>query len=332
MRVEVGIGLQTDKNLGDYARLARIAEAGGVDVVSVFGDLLYQPPIVALLEMAAATEAVRLGASCWNPYTLHPYEIAGQVAALDRASDGRAYVGLARGAWLGRLGMTQPRPITHLREATAVIRTLLTGDPDGSPGAIFPLAAGTTLRYPTGGRMPPILIGAWGPKAAALAGELADEIKVGGSANPALVEVIRDRLGPGCARAGRSPADVRIVFGAVTVVDEDAEAARRRARREVAMYLTVVAELDPTVSLDGRLVADIGQLVARGATDRAADLIDDNVLDRFAFSGDPAQVAAHAQRLIDAGVGRVDFGTPQGLTDEHGIELLVQQVIPRLRR
>jgi 5,10-methylenetetrahydromethanopterin reductase len=330
--VEVGVGLQTDKNPGDYARLARIAEAGGVDVISVFGDLLYQPPIVALLEMAAATERVRLGASCWNPYTLHPYEIAGQVAALDRASDGRAYVGLARGAWLGQLGMTQPRPVTHLREATAVIRALLTGDPDGSTGAIFSLAAGTTLRYRTSGRTPPILIGAWGPKAAALAGELADEIKVGGSANPALVEVIRDRLLPGCARAGRSPADVRIVFGAVTVVDEDADAARRRARREVAMYLAVVAELDPTVSLDGRLVADIGQLVAQGAPDRAADLIDDDVLDRFAFSGDPARVAHHAQRLIDAGVGRVDFGTPQGLTDQHGIELLVEQVIPRLHR
>jgi 5,10-methylenetetrahydromethanopterin reductase len=332
MRVEVGVGLQTDKEPGEYARLARIAEAGGVDVVSVFGDLLYQPPIVALLEMARATERVRVGASCWNPYTLHPYEIAGQVAALDRASHGRAYVGLARGAWLGQLGLTQPRPVDHLREALGVIRCLLTGDPGGSRGTIFPLAAGVTLRYVTSGRMPPVLIGAWGPKAAALAGEVADEIKLGGSANADLVEVVRGRLEPGCTRAGRSVDDIRVVFGAVTVIDENGEAARARARREVAMYLAVVAELDPTVSIDPRRVAAIGHLVAEGDTDRAAELIDDDVLDRFAFSGDPVQVADHAQRLIDAGAGRVDFGTPHGLTDQRGMDLLVRQVIPRLRR
>ena len=118
----------------------------------------------------------------------------------------------------------------------------------------------------------------------------------------------------------------------MTVVDENGEAARALARHEVAMYLAVVAELDPTVSIDPRLVAHIGHLVAGGHTDRAAELIDDDVLDRFAFSGDPAQVADHAQRLIDAGAGRVDFGTPHGLTPERGMELLTRQVIPRLRR
>jgi 5,10-methylenetetrahydromethanopterin reductase len=330
--VEFGIGLQTDKAPGDYARLARIAEAGGVDVLSVFGDLLYQPPIVALLEMAQATERVRLGAACWNPYTLHPYEIAGQVAALDRASRGRAYVGLARGSWLGRLGLAQPRPVTHLREAVALIRTLLSAEPGGSSGAVFPLARGSTLRYPVPDRVPPVLIGAWGPRMTALAGEIADEIKIGGSANPDLVAVVRNRLRPGCERAGRAVEDVRIVFGAVTVVDEDAAAARAHARREVAIYLAVVAGLDPTVAVEAGLVARVERLVADGSTEPAAALIDDDLLDRFAFSGSPDQVAAQAQRLIDAGAGRIDFGTPHGLTDVRGVELLVQRVLPRLRQ
>ena len=41
--------------------------------------------------------------------------------------------------------------------------------------------------------------------------------------------------------------EVGIVVGAVTVVDEDGDAARERARREVAMYLEVVGGLDPTL-------------------------------------------------------------------------------------
>ena len=91
-RVQVTLGLQTDKAPGAYAQLARLAEDLGFDGVSVFSDLLYQPPVAALLEMAAATTRVRLGCACWNPYTLHPYEIAGQFAAVDAASGGRAYL------------------------------------------------------------------------------------------------------------------------------------------------------------------------------------------------------------------------------------------------
>src|ERR1700761_7813611 len=145
---EYGIAFQTDKPPGGYAPLAAAAEAHGFDVVSVFADLLYQPPLPALLEMAAATSRVRLGAACLNPYTQHPYEIAGQVAALDAASGGRAYLGLARGAWLDAGGVTARRPLTRLRAAAAVARLLLAGEESGVAGREFRLTAGTALRYP----------------------------------------------------------------------------------------------------------------------------------------------------------------------------------------
>jgi 5,10-methylenetetrahydromethanopterin reductase len=43
-------------------------------------------------------------------------------------------------------------------------------------------------------------------------------------------------------------------------------------------------------------------------------------------------VAALAQRVLDAGAGRVDFGTPHGLTDGAGVALLGTRVLPLLRR
>jgi 5,10-methylenetetrahydromethanopterin reductase len=323
MRTEIGLGLQSDKPAGTYARLARAAEEAGFDVLSVFGDLMYQPPIFALLEMAGATSRVRLGPACLNPYSMAPYEIAGQIAALDLASHGRGYLGLARGTWLGAVGLPQPRPITALTEAAEVVRRLLGGDSDGYDGRMFRLAPGATLRYDRFRPDPPLLIGAWGPQGAALAGRIADEIKVGGSANPDMVPVIRSRVGND---------EVGIVLGAVTVVDTDGEAARARARTEVAMYLAVVAGLDPTVTLPDGLVATVSSLVDRGDHEAAGRLIPDDVLDRFAFSGTPAQVAAQAQALIDAGVRRVEFGTPHGLTDDRGVELLGSAVLPLLSR
>jgi 5,10-methylenetetrahydromethanopterin reductase len=320
-RREVGLGLQTDKPLGEYGPLARTAEDAGFAVVTTFNDLWFQPALPALLEIARSTQHLRIGPSCLNPFTLHPVEIAGQTAMLDVASDGRAFLGLARGAWLETIGVDQSDPVTGIREAWDIIRRLLDGDDSGLEGRRFSLPRGGRLRYPVLRRSVPLLIGAWAPRLAAFAGEAAQELKVGGSANPDVVPVMRERLG--------NP-DVRIVLGAVTVVDEDADRARRIARREVAMYLAVVAELDPTVSLEPELVARIRDLVRAGDDEAAGALISDDVLDRFAFAGSPEQIAAHAEAVFDAGAGRVEFGTPHGRPERNGVQLLCREVLPRL--
>lgn len=304
---ELGLGLQTDKPLGEYAALARVAEDGGFDVVTAYNDLWFQPPLPALLEIAAATTRVRVGPSCLNPFTVHPVEIAGQIAVLDAASEGRAFLGLARGAWLEELGVDQSEPVTAIREAWEVVSRLLAGDESGFAGDRFSLPAGSRPRYDRRRASVPLLVGTWSPKLAAFAGEAAQELKVGGSANPDVVPVLRERIGND---------DVRIVLGAVTVVDEDGERARDVARREVAMYLDVVAQLDPTFSLEPH---------------SPGDGIPDDVLDRFAFAGTPEQVAAHAEAVFAAGAGRIDFGTPHGVPEERGVELLCTQVLPRLR-
>ncbi len=305
--------MQSNKAPSAYARLAQMAEEYGFDVLTVFADLMYQPPILPLLIAAQNTSRIRLGPSCLNPFTQHPVEIAGQVAVLDLASKGRAYLGLARGAWLDAAGIKQARPVRALREAAEIVRLLLARDAGGYRGEIFSLAPGTTLQYEVARPRIPLLIGTWSPKTAALSGEIADEVKIGGSANPAMVRRMRELVDVGTARVGRSADDVRIVVGAVTVVAEDGAAARRLARSAVAMYLDVVGRLDPTMAVP------------------AGTEISDEVLDRFAMSGTPERVAAQAQALFDAGAGRVEFGSPHGLSEEDGVRLLGERVLPRLR-
>jgi len=319
---QVGLGLQTDKPPGAYAALAQLADEAGFDVVTTFNDLWFQPALPALLEIAAATRRVRVGPSCLNPFTVHPVEIAGQIAVLDAASNGRAFLGLARGTWLEPLGLDQSDPVTAIGEAWEVVRRLLAADVSGFGGRRFSLPAGQRLRFPILRAEVPLLIGTWAPRLSALAGKVAQELKIGGSANPDVIPVIRRQIGN---------ADVTIVIGAVTVVDHDGERARTLARREVAMYLAVVAELDPTVSIDEELIARVRTLVASGDDGAAGMLIPDDVLDRFAFAGTPEQIAAHAELLFAAGAGRVDFGTPHGVPERHGVELLCRDVLPRLR-
>ena len=321
-RPELGLGLQTDKRPGEYGPLARAAEQAGFAVVTTFNDLWFQPALPPLLEIARSTTSVRVGPSCLNPFTLHPVEIAGQIAALDAASDGRAFLGLARGAWLASIGVDQSDPVAAIREAWEVVRRLLAANGDGFEGTRFSLPRGARLCYPVRRSSVPLLVGTWSPRLAAFAGDAAEELKVGGCANPDVVPVMREWI---------RNADVRIVLGAVTVVDDDAARARTIARREVAMYLVVVAELDPTASLDPELVVRVRALVDAGDHEGAGSLIPDDVLDRFAFAGSPAQVAGHAEAVFAAGAGRVDFGTPHGAPERRGVELLCREVLPRLR-
>lgn len=328
---ELSIAFQSDKPPADYAELARRVETHGFDVLSIYADLLFQPPIVPLAVAAGATSRIRLGPASLNPYTLHPVEIAGQVASLDRLSGGRAYLGLSRGAWLDEIGVTQDRPLSRLREAIDVVEHLLAGRREVYAGRHVRLTKHHARRYDVARPRVPLLLGSWGPRTLALAGERADEVKIGGSANPDIVPVVREWTGRGAARAGRDPAEIGICLGAVTVVDEDRDLARALIRREVALYLPVVAGLDPTVAVDPELMSRIAALVARGGADQAGELVPDDLLDRFAFAGNPDDIIRQSEALFAAGVTRIEFGTPHGVTPGEGLRLLGERVLPALR-
>jgi len=327
---EVSIAFQSNKTVAEYVALACAVEAYGFDALSVYGDLMFQPPIGPLLLMARATTRIRLGPASVNPYTLHPVEIAGQIALLDAVSGGRTYLGLSRGAWLESLGIAQTRPVATMREAVAVVRHLLAKKREAFDGAVFHLSAHNIFQYDVLRPDVPLMIGSWGPKLAALAGEVADEVKVGGCVNPAMVPVMRERIAVGARRAGRDVDAVGVVLGAVTVVDDDGAAARQRAKEEVARYLPTVAGLDPTVAIDPELLARMKTAGQQGDWHTAAALISDDLLHPFAFAGTPADVVAHAESIFAAGASRIEFGTPHGLTDARGIQLLGEQVLPAL--
>jgi 5,10-methylenetetrahydromethanopterin reductase len=331
IRSPAGLGFQSNKRPSGYERLAAGAEYYGFDAVSVYADLYFQPPLPALLAMARVTSGIKLGPACLNPYMMHPVEIAGQMAALDAASNGRAFLGLARGSWLNELGVDQRDAPRAVAEAAAIVAALLERDRNGVTGHHFVLPAGAELRQRPFRASLPLLIGTWGPRLARVAGEIADEVKIGGTANREMVPLMRQWVSEGEIAAGRPKNTVGIVAGAVTVVDEDGRLARARARQEVVMYLDVVGALDPTIQIPPGLLQQIHREMRASGAGAASKLIPDEVLDRFAFAGTPAAVADHALDVLNAGADRIDFGTPHGTSDDHGLELLGAQVLPALR-
>jgi 5,10-methylenetetrahydromethanopterin reductase len=143
--LKVGIAFQSNKTPAEYAALAKQVDQYAFDVVSVYNDLLFQPALGPLLFMAPHLKRAQMGPAALNPFTVHPLEIAGQAAVLDMATAGRAYLGLARGAWLDALGIRSARPLAALREAILLVRHVLERNPAAFEGEVFRLAAGATL-------------------------------------------------------------------------------------------------------------------------------------------------------------------------------------------
>jgi 5,10-methylenetetrahydromethanopterin reductase len=327
----VSIAFQTDHPLAAYGPLAAAAERHGFDVVSVYNDLLYQPAWLPLHEIARATRRVALGPAAVNPFLCHPLTLAGNAALLDEASGGRAYLGLARGAWLDFLGVQPPRPVRALREAFECVRHLLRGSREPYRGEVFRLAGGDSLRWSVARPELPFLLGSWGRATIRACIAQVAEVKVGGTANPELVPRYRAELDAAAAAVGRKPGEVGLAVGCVSVVDRDGRAARDRARRKAALYLGVIAELDPTLGVEPERLARIRAAAAVYDFAGAAREIPDTLLARVALAGTPEEIAAQADALYAAGVDRVEFGTPHGLDEAEGLRLLGEAVLPALR-
>src|SRR3954447_27087135 len=119
---EISIAFQTDKTPAQYQELAQIVNKYPFDVVSVYGDLPFQQSFGPLMIMAPYLERARLGPACVSPSRMQPIDMAGDVALLDHLSGGRAYLGIVRGAWLERHGITEVTPpVTAIRETVEIV-------------------------------------------------------------------------------------------------------------------------------------------------------------------------------------------------------------------
>lgn len=329
---ELSIAFQTDKRARDYIALAKLVDEFDFDAVTVYCDAPYHPSYGPLLLMAPHIKRARLGPAGVSPSRIHPIDIAAQTALLADLATSGVYLGLVRGGWLAEHGIPELQPpITGIREAIAIIQKLLAGETAGYDGRVFQIAEHARAPYPLPSKAIPLQIGTWGRKLAALAGEMADEVKIGGSANPDMIPLMADHIAVGEARAGREAGSVNIVIGAVSVVDEDRDAARWMARKAVSLYMPIVSKLDTTLSIDPELMTRVQAHVSAGDADGAARLIPDEILDRFIFAGAPADIIEQCARLYDAGAQRIELGTPHGVREAAtGIRLIGEQVIPAL--
>ena len=304
---------------------ARAAESSGLGSAWIIEDY-FQPGAFALAAAAAAvTERLAIGLGVVNPYTRHPALLAMETAALAGIAPGRVVLGLGSSNrhWIQtQMGIPFSAPLGGLRESIGIIRGLLDGERVSARGEIFTVD-GVRLEWSPSERVP-LLLGVKGPRALALAGEMADGVHCAVLSSPAHVRRVRRTAG-----AGR--ADLTVVAYVITALSPDGETARAAVRPLIARYVGFLhgqsilrdAGLEPERTRPFR--------DALGAGAPATHLVDDTLIDTLAVAGTPEHCRRQLERWAEAGLDAPIAVLPDGLDPIEQMRLCGEILVPAWR-
>jgi 5,10-methylenetetrahydromethanopterin reductase len=319
-----GLQLHGTLPLDAFGRLATEAERLGFEDVTFHDTLMRRPVWPVLCDIARATRSVMVGPNVTHPFLQHPAVIAANLAHLDEVAGGRAVLGIGRGSLYELVAQSHRGTLRGVAEAVTVIRKLMRGERGTWEGEEFGLGPGQGLKFGQR-RDPDVYLGTFGPKGCRLAGAIADGVRAAAQWDPSYMLKVRDWVGEGAERAGRSPGDIGLVAENWTCLHPDRDRARRHARRIIATFLP---ELGPM--LDFYRIPQVEIEAARSATvfgdESAFEQISEATIDRFMAAGDHEDLRRGLDRLADAGFDAVSFSGVLGPEPEVALGMVGAEI------
>lgn len=309
----------------DIAPLAALAERSGFGELWLTEDLWYTSGVVCAGAALAATSTIPVGLGIQSAVTRHASIQALDFATLAQLYPGRFWPGIGLGlpAWLNQMGLMPKAPLRAVRETVESIRRLTGGEAVTMDGA-HRMDDIRLAHLPE--TVPPIYIGAVGPKSIRQAGRIADGLVASVTSGTDYVAWARALLDDGAAAAGVTERR-RIVTFALFSGDEDAGAARAALRSSLAFYLTIMqgTELISVYGIDDELAE-----LARGGVERVAAEMPDRWVEDLAVAGDGPRCAARIDALLAAGSDSVILFPAPFERGEELVRFAGSQVIPRI--
>ncbi|UCC51408.1 MAG: LLM class flavin-dependent oxidoreductase [Anaerolineaceae bacterium] len=319
--------LNNDLTLSQYEALAQAAELAGFDQFWVSHDLFLRSSSVILPIVARVTEKMEIGSCIFNPYTINPAELAMFAATMDELSGNRFNLGLAAGAkeFLQWVGLAQELPLMAMRETIGAVRRLLSGEAAALNGRFLQWSPEAFLRF-SAPRVTPIYVGAMGPKMLGLAGEMGDGVL------PLLFPpehffTVKPLVEAGIAVRPDTLSQLDFAACIWVSLSEDREAAKQPLAQKIAYY---GSSLGPLILAQlGLSVEDFSPIQHALNVERdeakAVAMVDDRML-RIGIVGQPLDVIARLEPLVDAGVQHLSFGPPIGPEPLEAVALLGQVI------
>ncbi len=160
------------------------AEAAGFDDLWMWEDCFLEGGLTSAAAALAWSRSLRIGLGLMPVPLRNPALAAMEVATLARLFPGRFVPAVGHGVlpWMEQAGARAASPLTLLREWVTATRSLLHGETVTVSGQYVHLSQ-VALDWPPAA-VPPLLVGARGPKTLALAGELSDGLVLDAGISP----------------------------------------------------------------------------------------------------------------------------------------------------
>lgn len=237
--VRSGVVFRPQSPPEDLRATVTAAEAAGVDELWLWEDCFLEGGLTSAAAALAWTDRITVGIGLLPVPLRNPAVVAMEIATLARMFPGRFVPAVGHGVldWMAQVGARAASPMTLLREHADAVRRLVHGETVTVAGRYVRLD-GVALDWPPA-VVPPLLIGARGPKTVALAGEIGDGVLLDAGADVAAAaegataaaratpQVVAftevDPAGPGLAERVAAAIARQALAGASTVVLQGTE-------------------------------------------------------------------------------------------------------------
>ena len=318
MLVDGGIG----NDLRSAGQAARNAEEAGYD--AIWSAETGHDPLMPLLIAAEHTERIALGTAIVVAFGRSPMTLANQAWDLNDFSAGRFILGL--GSQIKphierRYSMPWSHPAPRMREFILAMRAIWDCWQNGTKldfrGDFYTHTLMTPFFDPGPNRFgaPRVFLAAVGEGMTKVAAEVADGLLIHGFTTERYIrEVTVPAVESVLGTSGRSRSDFTFSYPAFVVTgDSEEEMARadRGTRKQIAFYASTPAYRS-VLELHGwgELQTELNAMSKQGRWDEMGDLISDEVLDAFAVSGAPEEIAELLHRRFGDIVDRISLYMP----------------------
>jgi 5,10-methylenetetrahydromethanopterin reductase len=283
-----------DYPLSDSIDMIRTADELGYHAVYAVDETWHKDWQTLFAAAADKTERVRFGPNVTHVFLREPTLICQQMATLDELTNGRTELIVSTGNFglLAQYGIDweNQKPLSRLREAIHVMRTFLGEGAITFEGDFFKYNGLYTFARPVQEQIP-IKMGAMkGPRSFRTAGELAEGVHHALSYSREAYDYMTAKTREGAEKAGRSVEDLDLGAWVVTVVSDDAEAAKRAARILVAFYISSMPpEQLARHGIEASELQPVVDALGAGDIPKAVELFKPEYSEKLSIAGTPEE-------------------------------------------
>jgi probable F420-dependent oxidoreductase len=301
-----GVTVLPDPPHTRFLELMQLAEENGFEYGWTYDShILWHDGYPLLTLLATQTEKLKFGHCVTNPGTREPTVTASAYATLHAMSGGRAVMGIGRGDSARRVIGQQPVKMAEFEAACRMIKDLMNGRPVEWNGKEL------ELTWAQGRERIPMYVAAYGPRALAVAGRVADGVIIQ-LADPVIIQWLMEHARAAAVEAGRDPDELECLVCAPSIVTDDLQEARDAVRWFPAMVSNHVMDLIERYGEDSEIPHELTDYVkARKFYDYKdhsregaahGEFVTDEIADRFSVIGSADAVTAKLQELESIGV------------------------------